>query len=37
MAKFGDHVLRRSASSLSIAIQVGRQTSLGDFLEFGIW
>jgi len=42
MAKFGDHVLRRLASSLSNVIkQGGRQadknSSLGDFLEFSIW
>jgi len=38
VAKFGDHVLRRLASSLSNVIrQVGRQTKILTFLEFSIW
>jgi len=42
VAKFGNHVLCRLASSLSNVIrQAGRQadenSSLGDFLEFSIW
>ena len=42
VAKFGDHVLRRLASSLSNVIrQAGRKPDknygLGDFVEFSIW
>ena len=38
VAKFGDHVLHRLASSLSNVIrQADKKSSLGDFLEFSIW